>query len=657
MSISLITLLKHLRQGDRKDSPCLPFSLPPRLPFSHSPHLLITLITLIPLLLFSQISQKGTPESFRHNLPAAREHILTMPERSILDAEDQESEKNGLNRRIGIAVFAGLDIMNDGDVFLTDEGTQIWRLEVTCSGALAIGLHFDRFILPEGFSLYAYSPDKNSVLGAYTLYNCKPQGIFSTELTTGDRVIIELNAIAGADISGARCHLGEISCVYRDLPDRIAGRSSSDDCEVNINCPEGDNWQFQKQGVVRIYVRDGGGFFWCTGSLVNNTRQDNTPFLLTADHCAPYVTPEELAQWIFYFNYEYPGCENISQTPELLTMNGAAKLANYDTSGSDFLLLRLDNEVPPHYDPFFNGWSIENAASFSGVTIHHPAGDVKKISTYTDQLTSSQWSGEFGTHWQVYWSATESGWGVTEGGSSGSPLFDNYGRIIGTLTGGQAACEPGGGGPNTGPDQPDFYGKFSYSWDQNGTDSSQQLKYWLDPDNTGISFLPGKFTQLTAAFNADPVITLIGNDVIFTDYSSGDPMAWEWYFEGGDPETYNGDGPVTVNYPNGGKFDVRLTVTDGIAYDTLYLKDYIHIVGKVYPNPTDGLVSIYITEELPSDIKAEVFTIPGLKVFEQAFTEQTYPLITLDLSGYSSGLYLIRLTIKQRYLFVKVIVR
>jgi len=189
MSISLITLLKHLRQGDRKDSPCLPFS--------HSPHLLITLIALFPLLLFSQISQKGTPESFRYNLPAAREHILTMPERSILDAEDQESEKNGLNRRIGIAVFAGLDVMNDGDVFLTDEGTQIWRLEVTCSGALAIGLHFDRFFLPEGFSLYAYSPGKNSVLGAYTLYNNKPQGIFSTELTTGDRVIIELNAIAG----------------------------------------------------------------------------------------------------------------------------------------------------------------------------------------------------------------------------------------------------------------------------------------------------------------------------------------------------------------------------------------------------------------------------------------------------------------------------
>ena len=137
-----------------------------------------------------------------------------------------------------------------------------------------------------------------------------------------------------------------------------------------------------------------------------------------------------------------------------------------------------------------------------GVTIHHPAGDIKKISTYTTPVESSQWSGTSGTHWQVYWSETETNWGVTEGGSSGAPLYDNTGKIIGALTGGQAACEPDGSGSGTGPDQPDYYGKFSYSWDQNGNDPSQQLKYWLDPINAGITSLPGKNASLTAAFQA-----------------------------------------------------------------------------------------------------------------------------------------------------------
>ncbi len=103
----------------------------------------------------------------------------------------------------------------------------------------------------------------------------------------------------------------------------------------------------------------------------------------------------------------------------------------------------------------------------------------------------------------VYWSATANGWGVTEGGSSGSPLFDNNGRIIGSLTGGMAACEPGGNGSGTGPDQPDYYGKFAYSWDQNGAESAQQLKYWLDPINSGVTYLGGINSNLTAAFEAD----------------------------------------------------------------------------------------------------------------------------------------------------------
>jgi hypothetical protein len=77
---------------------------------------------------------------------------------------------------------------------------------------------------------------------------------------------------------------------------------------------------------------------------------------------------------------------------------------------------------------------------------------------------------------------------VTEGGSSGSPLFNNDGRIIGTLTGGYSACDSSG---VVGPNKPDYFGKFSYHWESNGTADTCQLKPWLDPDNTGITFMDG----------------------------------------------------------------------------------------------------------------------------------------------------------------------
>jgi len=87
--------------------------------------------------------------------------------------------------------------------------------------------------------------------------------------------------------------------------------------------------------------------------------------------------------------------------------------------------------------------------------------------------------------WEVHWSETESGYGVTEGGSSGSPIFDKYGYLIGTLTGGQAACNN--------QTAPDYYGKFSMHWASNGSEMDEQLSFWLDPINTGQMYLDGLY--------------------------------------------------------------------------------------------------------------------------------------------------------------------
>ena len=90
--------------------------------------------------------------------------------------------------------------------------------------------------------------------------------------------------------------------------------------------------------------------------------------------------------------------------------------------------------------------------------------------------------------------------GTTEGGSSGSCLFDNAtGRCVGTLHGGYAAC---------GNDDPDWYGRLSQHWDGGGT-SSTRLSNWLDPNETGALFANG------------------ANPVIFSDdFETGDASEW-----------------------------------------------------------------------------------------------------------------------------------
>jgi len=449
----------------------------------------------------AQLSKGGIPKSFVLDDLSEfyQEVIIPSPDIVKLIEEDLKSDKLSLPRRFARLLPVGLNLRNAGTWELLNNGSRIWRLKLRSEDALAISLYFDDFYLPKGATLYLYDDSKQQIKGAFTGINNHKSRLFATELIYSDVVILEL--YLPEFVTGKPAlQVSHLAYAYRDVPryDSSKGFGSSDFCEININCsPEGDGWQNEKKGVVRIQVKVYGGVFWCSGSMVNNARLDLTPYILTADHCAyqfgHYASPEDLNEWIFYFNYESETCENPPEEPELYSLVGASKVAsggNHGTDGSDFYLVLLNQNVPDSYDPYYNGWSAIGSSSSFGVTIHHPEGDIKKISTYTTPLITTQWAGNgLPSHWEVTWSQTENNWGVTEPGSSGCPLFDDTGRIIGTLTGGLAICDN--------PDLPDYYGKFSYHWQSNGTADTTQLKPWLDPDNTGITSINGTTLSVT----------------------------------------------------------------------------------------------------------------------------------------------------------------
>lgn len=294
-------------------------------------------------------------------------------------------------------------------------------------------------------------------------------------------------------------------------------------CEVNINCSEGNNYQDIKNSVVRILTKVGNAYFWCTGSLVNNTAFDHTPYLLTAEHCAMnangsvFSDPADIADWEFYFHYEGPNCANPTSQGNLANnkITGAVMRArsndNGGDHGSDFLLLELDlsfnnGSFPSNITPFYAGWNRMDVAPSNGVTIHHPEGDIKKISTSNQTANSSTYGGTVpNTHWEVIWTQTANGHGVTEGGSSGGPYLNSNKEITGTLTGGYADCLDN--------NVPDYYGKFYYHWDQNGNTPDRRLKDWLDPINSGVVQLNGATLSDSAPPYDEDLISVAPNPV------------------------------------------------------------------------------------------------------------------------------------------------
>ena len=114
----------------------------------------------------------------------------------------------------------------------------------------------------------------------------------------------------------------------------MAPFGNSGACNINVNCPEGDDWQVENQSVALIVS---GGFAACSGAMVNNTANDGTPYFLTANHCLG--SPNS---WTYYFNHESATCSG-STGPTNNSISGGTLLVA--DGGSDVALIELSSTL------------------------------------------------------------------------------------------------------------------------------------------------------------------------------------------------------------------------------------------------------------------------------------------------------------------------
>ena len=414
---------------------------------------------------FGQISQGGSPYSFNKTLTQSTP-IHTLPQLNVqkfINEDIVTDQHKDIPWRFGIEQSVNLNLNNSGTWETLINGDRIWRLEIKSPNALSINLNFSNFYLPQGSTFFVFN--KNQTLGSFTEKNNKSTNEFSTAPIKGDNIILEYyepKTTVGLGVI-------EVSSVvhgYRDFFKQLKAFGSSGSCNVNAIC-DTTFWGNEIRSSVMLLTAGNSRF--CSGALISNVAQDGTPFVLTANHCGPSTNN------IFMFYYQSPDCSNNIDGNTTQTVSGCFLRAN--DSPSDFALVELSSVPPSNYNVFYSGWSKVNIAPTKATGIHFPAGDVKKISHDDNNLIESGYYSAGNNHWEVLdWNS-----GTTEGGSSGSPLYDQNHRIVGQLHGGDAAC---------GNDDFDFYGKFSFSWD-NDANTAKQLKFWLDPTNTGTTVMNG----------------------------------------------------------------------------------------------------------------------------------------------------------------------
>jgi len=330
---------------------------------------------------------------------------------------------------------------------------------------MGIRLHLSAVALPEGAFLVAYDP-ANPVrtaapVTAGTLSN--ERDAWTHALFT-ERVVLECQLPPGADSSAVSFTVAELSHQYRAM--LLNAETKAESCENDATCYPA--WAQQEEAVARIQFIDSGDTYECSGCLLNhNDANTIADYFLTANHCVGSQTVANTLE--LYWLYQTTVCDQPSTAPYFYTMpytQGGTLLATSPAStGNDFSFLQLP-EAPPG-GTYYAGWSTALPTASEQLTVlHHPGnppGDYTRISfgnvQGTTNLATLAGYGQEGQDnaWVTQWYS-----GTTEGGSSGSPLFDANQAVIGQLYGGDAMC--------SGISE---FGRFDVTYDS--------IKQWIDP--------------------------------------------------------------------------------------------------------------------------------------------------------------------------------
>jgi PKD repeat protein len=191
---------------------------------------------------------------------------------------------------------------------------------------------------------------------------------------------------------------------------------------------------------------------------------------------------------------------------------------------------------------------------------------------------------------------------------------------------------PAGSEPTGLTFNPDYtFGFYSVQHPNDNNAAQMDATYGQVTFNASASVVFGTQDRLGAQtpeadFIANDVTVNEGDIVTFTDLSTNNPTSWMWTFEGGTPATSTEAAP-TVTYAEAGTYSVTLTTGNAAGNDLVTKTGYILVeealglaentlgnTVKLYPNPTQGLVTIQLNDDAGKDISVEVYDITGRRV-------------------------------------------
>ncbi|MBO4244803.1 MAG: T9SS type A sorting domain-containing protein [Bacteroidales bacterium] len=643
---------------------------------------LLTLIfsAFITINLSAQITTEGQTRSRFSYLPETKEYI---------DISRPSSTKAELPENcVGQLIKCNLSFFNNAEDTPVDGGT-LWRIGINAKEAGSVGVCFQDITLAKGVEMCLYGG--GDFLGTITDTIINDQHTLRTRFIDNDSVTIEL--FVPKDVAQQDFTISKISYGFEPLTKMLKGRGSNPPANrcthPNINGEYGQAYQIEKHAVVQYQFDDEDFSYVCTGTLVNNTAYDATPYIITAAHCV--CNQEQAATVIAYFNFEL-SADGESPTP-FQTLFGADIVAfptqTHHTSGRtvfgtridegiyndyDISMLKLKAIPPKSYTPYYLGISLDTKHNINAVaTIHHPDGNEKAIAIsnmppYQDSYPVSDEIFVADSHWHIdTWHQ-----GYTETGSSGAPLLNQKHKLIGVLSGGYAECSD---------PYDDYFQMVSKMWNTN-PNPNHQLSYWL-ANNQEITEIEGY----------DPYGLFSNIDVPWLEGEWNDDstaITLQWYY-GGEPDLYrlylNNEKIQEINFGESDSYTFS-NIEPHSTY-TFYIESIFNDLGVtarsnnviltnfatplpdpdpvpvsdvetknstiIFPNPAKNSINILSDKDL-GRCTISLYSLSGKKTKSFKANITSGNPFTVDLTNIKSGIYLIQINSSETHITQKIVI-
>ena len=432
--------------------------------------------------LYSQvIVQRGSTEWIEqqrktYTLESSVKYVVPL---EVIEEKISAIETTDFTQIIGIEIDMPIDVLDAGIITIINDTLEVRAIEIESKNALFISLIFNEFSIPKGDEMYVYNRQKTVLMGPFTFRNNPQKMIYATDIIEGDHIIIEYHRNRKNNMDINKVLISRIIHGLNPLliDNFTEATRDANDCFVDVNCPEGDGWDDQKNGTCYILKLgdpsnpNTSGSPWASAALINNTSYNLKPYILTACHNTG-GSGSNISLWIFRFRYWRNTCNGVVNT-NTISYCGGQLLEFWPNSDSvkenDIALVKMLEQPNVNDNLYYCGWNRSNDTPLSSVLLSHPQGEVMKISK------SNSVSADGGLWWRSSWYV-----GGALGVSSGGPLFNENKLIVGVHSGRYYDfC-----------DSDARAGRLSFSWDYLGTNYTA-LSWWLDPLDTNIEALEG----------------------------------------------------------------------------------------------------------------------------------------------------------------------